>query len=72
MPDNIDFHIHTKLIIKNYKEALKTESFMIVSKTNVLTEDVFSKLRRITNEVQNIQIEGEQGGLLKLNDLCFK
>ncbi|KAL7023845.1 hypothetical protein ACKWTF_012813 [Chironomus riparius] len=72
VPDNIDFHKHTKFIVKNYKEGLKTESVLIISKNNVLTEEVFSKLRKITREINNIKIEGEHGGVKKLNDLCFK
>lgn len=49
-----------------------TESVIITSKNNVLTEEVFSKLRKITREINNIKIEGEHGGVKKLNDLCFK
>jgi len=72
VPDNVDFHKHTQFIVKNYKEGLMTESVIITSKNNVLTEEVFSKLRKITREINNIKIEGEHGGVKKLNDLCFK
>lgn len=71
MPDNIDFLKHTKFIMNNFQEGIRTESVMIVA-DNVLKPDVFHKLRRITDEVSSVKAIGENGEEVTLQKLCFK
>jgi hypothetical protein len=71
VPDNIDFHKHTKFIMNNYQEGVRTENVMIIS-DNVLRPEVFEKLRTIYDAINNITIVGQQNENLNLSNLCFK
>ncbi|KAG5683724.1 hypothetical protein PVAND_012989 [Polypedilum vanderplanki] len=71
VPDNIDFHKHTKFIMNNYKEGVRAEAIMIIS-DNVLRPEVFEKLHTITEKINQITIKGDHGENLNLTNLCFK
>lgn len=71
MPDNIDFLKHTKFIMNNFQEGIRTENVMIVA-DNVLKPEVFQKLRRIINEIYDVKAIGENGEEVTLQKLCFK
>lgn len=56
----------------NFQEGIRTENVMIVAKDNVLTPDVFKKLAKIVDEVNDIKAIGENGEEINLKKLCFK
>ena len=57
--------------MNNFQEGVRSENVLIMS-DNVHKPEVFEKLRRIVDEVNNITAIGENGEEITLQQLCFK
>lgn len=57
--------------MNNFQEGIRTENVMIVA-DNVLKPEVFEKLRRIIDEINDVKAIGENGEEVSLQKLCFK
>lgn len=72
VPENSQFLVNTKFIIKNFGEGVRTQHVLIVAEDDVLTPQVMQTLAIITEEFNNIKTTGEKGEELDFDRMCFK
>lgn len=59
-------------MMDKYGEGLRKETVLLVSRKNLLTPDVMTKLWTIHEAVRNITFKGEFRDEQRLADVCFK